>query len=110
MLWIPPGNPNIWESTNGFSYKDITDFKEQIFEIFVNKVVLNDDILLRTETVEFDRLLYKASKNNKNKIPIVVRKLSDDHYGLVLGFRSYCVARLLEDEKVKACVTDLNRR
>jgi ribonuclease HI len=101
---------HIWESRDGFSYKDIPDLREKLVEIDVSKVILCDEIHFKANSVEFDGLLYQASKKNQIYNPIVVRSLGNDQYGLVLGLKSFCVARMLGINKMKAYITDLSRR
>ena len=92
------------------SWHEKIDHKEEVIELNMNSIVLCEEIHLRTRSLNFDGLLCKSKGSNNVQSPIVVRKLDTDLYGLVLGLRSYCIAKILGIETIKAFVTDLSRQ
>ena len=52
---------------------------------------------------------FDASFFDENK-PIGVRKIEDDKFALVIGFREYMFAKLLNKPTIKACITELNSK
>lgn len=86
------------------------DIGTQLVEVDIKKVMLCDEMHLRTQSIYFGDFLYKSKKNNKLDAAIVIRKLESDKYALVLGIRSYCIAKILGINKVNAFITELSRK
>jgi|GEM_PF-2339225 len=99
------------EETKGIvSRANKNDIETQLVEVDINKVILCDEMHLRTQSIYFSGLLYESKKSNKVDTAIVIRKLKCDRYALVLGIRSYCIAKILGINRVNALITRLSRK
>ena len=91
-------------------YNDIVRCKwyeklDNFIDLDTNKIELLNEVF-RTGNVNLDlRRLHDETKNNH----VVVKKISEDKYELVMGIAAYCRSKIL-DKTVKALVTDLTRK
>ncbi|MDF2800668.1 MAG: hypothetical protein K0S61_571 [Anaerocolumna sp.] len=81
----------------------------QVVELNVDNIVLKDEIHLKTKKLDLAGILYIASNTKQIRAPIVVRRVDEDTFALVIGLKSYCVAKILGIKKINAHITDLNR-
>ena len=78
---------------------------DNFIDLDTNKIELLNEVF-RTGNVNLDlRRLHDETKNNH----VVVKKISEDKYELVMGIAAYCRSKIL-DKTVKALVTDLTRK
>lgn len=92
------------------SYQAINNFYRNSDEIsiptkyieLVEKVHINSNFKLEMDA----KIFRKLHKDKKLKSPLVVRKLENNKYGLVMGFQKYVLAKVLNFENVEAIVTE----
>lgn len=82
-------------------YENLDNF----IDLDTSKIELSNEVF-KKGNVNLDlRRLHDETKNNH----VVVKKISEDKYELVMGIAAYCRSKIL-DKTVKALVTDLTRK
>jgi len=64
----------------------------------------------KQRTLNLGGMLSKYRSDASALQPIVVRRLDNETYGLVLGFKAYCIAKILGIKEIKAHITDFKRQ
>ena len=81
---------------------------KELVEINVKDVEIVNKEHLTTRTLNLNKTLYNVKNGNRRLTPLAVRKLEDSRYELIAGIKSYCVAKIMDIEKIEAYITELD--
>lgn len=74
--------------------------EDEFIELELNKIHITDK--------EHEKGQINFNKEFVVRKPIVVRKIDEDNYSLVLGFREFVYSKILDIPKIKVLITDLS--
>lgn len=107
-------HPGAAEYTNKKpKFKSLVWFSpEEVIDVPVNDVYLVERTHLITKSIDFQGMLKLVSETGILTAPIAVKPLDDrpGKYGLVMGMKTLMIAKLLNFEKVKAVVRDMEHK
>lgn len=72
---------------------NINEMKSETFSINIKDIELIEAIHLKAISIDLGGDLYNVSKGKVNQRPIIVRTIGKNKYGLVSGFKRYCIAK-----------------
>ncbi|MDS0527123.1 ParB N-terminal domain-containing protein [Clostridium sp. SHJSY1] len=81
---------------------------DRVGYIPTNNIILQEEIHLNCYQMNFNGKLKEYSETDKVDKPIVIKKISEDKYALVMGIQRYFAAKILDIEFIPAIVTDYN--
>lgn len=78
-------------------------FSDEDFDfVEISKIYLIDEIHLKAN------IFFNSKFYNENN-PIVIKKIDNNKFSLIIGFKEFFYAKLLNKTKIKAHITDLDR-
>lgn len=78
----------------------------EIVQLRVTDVDLVDIIHFQTPTLNLNGDLARVRAGYINEKPIVVRPLENGRFGLVSGFKRYCIAKIMDIESIPGVIID----